>query len=250
MEWIYDWGGGHNLTLILIFFARFVGITSLELAYPARNIPYRKIFLSDLATYGVFQFVILPLTIKIQMHLISVPPLSKSILALPLTLRFVLYLVIADFGHYWVHRFMHTKWVWRIHKWHHYPKYMWWLAGNRGTVPHLVLLTTPFLLAGSLLQASPWWMAFTFAILYPLQNDWMHANLNWRLSRLEWIFVTPQYHHIHHSDNPSHYKANLGGLFTWWDRLFGTYVNPGKLKEDLSFGIGEKVSPIRLVLGI
>jgi UDP-glucose/GDP-mannose dehydrogenase family, NAD binding domain len=62
--------------------------------------------------------------------------------------------------------------------------------------------------------------------------------------------VNPRYHHIHHSDRPEHYVANLAALFTVWDRMFGTYVNPGALRRELSFGINEEVSPIRLSMGV
>jgi sterol desaturase/sphingolipid hydroxylase (fatty acid hydroxylase superfamily) len=77
----------------------------------------------------------------------------------------------------------------------------------------------------------------------------MHMNVTWRSNWLEWVFVTPRYHHIHHSDDPGHYTANLGSLLTIWDRMFGTYVNPEEV-EKLSFGIGELNSPVRLALGI
>ena len=43
---------------------------------------------------------------------------------------------------------------------------------------------------------------------------------------------------------------NLASLFTVWDRLFGTYVNPDKVTTKLSFGTGEKESPLRMVAGI
>jgi sterol desaturase/sphingolipid hydroxylase (fatty acid hydroxylase superfamily) len=75
-------------------------------------------------------------------------------------------------------------------------------------------------------------------------------NVSWRSNWLEWFFVTPRYHHIHHSDKPQHYGKNLGNLLTVWDRLFGTYLNPDSLDTQLSFGIGEKENPIRLMLGI
>ena len=83
------------------------------------------------------------------------------------------------------------------------------------------------------------------------RNDWQHMNVTWRSKWwLEWIFVTPRYHQIHHSDNPNHYMYNLGSLFTIWDSIFGTYFNPKELKQELSFGIGERVHPVRLILGI
>jgi hypothetical protein len=41
---------------------------------------------------------------------------------------------------------------------------------------------------------------------------------------LRHLFVTPQYHRVHHSLEPGDADRNLGGLFTVWDRLFGTMV--------------------------
>jgi sterol desaturase/sphingolipid hydroxylase (fatty acid hydroxylase superfamily) len=83
-----------------------------------------------------------------------------------------------------------------------------------------------------------------------VRNNWMHMNVTWNSSWLEWIFVTPRYHHIHHSKDPAHQGANLGALFTIWDRLFGTYYNPDDAANELSFGLSEKVSPSRLVIGL
>jgi len=160
------------------------------------------------------------------------------------------YLVIADFGHYRIHRFMHHKYVWRIHKWHHSPTQMYWLAGYRATIPQDVIVNLLYLFAYSLFGLSPWWMELAIGLFNNLQNDWMHINVTWRSNWIEWLIVTPRYHHIHHSDNPSHYMKNLAALFTVWDRLFGTYVDPESVKGELSFGIGEEVPPLRLVLGV
>jgi sterol desaturase/sphingolipid hydroxylase (fatty acid hydroxylase superfamily) len=75
-------------------------------------------------------------------------------------------------------------------------------------------------------------------------------NVSWKSKWLEYLIVTPRYHHVHHSDNPTHYRSNLGSLMTVWDRIFGTYFDPVKVKETLIFGIGEKIVPMRLVLGV
>jgi sterol desaturase/sphingolipid hydroxylase (fatty acid hydroxylase superfamily) len=160
------------------------------------------------------------------------------------------YLVVADLGHYWIHRLMHHEYLWRIHKWHHAPDYMYWLMGVRATLPQQVLVNLPYIVAYSFLGLSPWWMVLAVGAGHVLQNDWMHLNVTWRSSWLEWLIVTPRYHHVHHSDQPEHYRANLAALFTAWDRVFGTYVNPGELRNELSFGIGERVPPVRLFLGV
>ena len=168
----------------------------------------------------------------------------------PLAARLSAYLILADFGHYWVHRLTHTKYVWRVHKWHHSPTYMYWLGGVRTTIPDFFLVNTPYFVGYQLLYISSWWMATAMAVSSILQNDWMHMNVTWRSTRLEWIIVTPRYHHIHHSDDPQFYMKNLASLFTVWDHLFGTYVDPDKVTANLSFGTGERENPVRLVLGV
>jgi sterol desaturase/sphingolipid hydroxylase (fatty acid hydroxylase superfamily) len=122
----------------------------------------------------------------------------------------------ADFGHYWVHRLLHTRHLWRAHKWHHYPTYMYWLAGVRGSVVQTTLVNIPYLAAGVFLAIAPWWMFWAIILKNTAQNDVMHLNVWWGNGWLEWFIVTPRYHHVHHSDNPEHYRSNLAPLFPIW----------------------------------
>jgi sterol desaturase/sphingolipid hydroxylase (fatty acid hydroxylase superfamily) len=85
--------------------------------------------------------------------------MSWSSAPVPLVLRVLCYLVVADFGHYWIHRLMHHERVWRIHKWHHAPDYMYWLMGVRTTLPQQVLVNLPYIFAYPFLALSPWWIA-------------------------------------------------------------------------------------------
>jgi sterol desaturase/sphingolipid hydroxylase (fatty acid hydroxylase superfamily) len=240
----------HDLYFPLLFVGRLIGITAIELLRPARPVAYHKVMLYDITVFWVFQFVIFPAAGWIDSFIPVRPNLPQAILNLPFPLRVLTYLLIADFGHYWVHRLMHTKHVWRVHKWHHAPTYMYWLAGARGTIPQQVMVNLPYISAWSFLGEMPWWMGLAIGTFIGLQNDWMHVNVTWRSNWLEWLIVTPRYHHIHHSDNPAHNGANLAALFTMWDRLFGTYIDPDEVKEPLSFGIGEQVPLPRLALGI
>ena len=43
-----------------------------------------------------------------------------------------------------------------------------------------------------------------------MRNNWMHMNVTWQSRWLEWLFVTPRYHHIHHSKDAAHQGTNLG----------------------------------------
>jgi sterol desaturase/sphingolipid hydroxylase (fatty acid hydroxylase superfamily) len=78
----------------------------------------------------------------------------------------------------------------------------------------------------------------------------MHMNTTWRSQWLEWVFVTPRYHHVHHGDDPALYMRNFGVVFTFWDRLFGTYANPEFVGADIRFGIGKTPGSVRLAIGI
>jgi sterol desaturase/sphingolipid hydroxylase (fatty acid hydroxylase superfamily) len=240
----------HELFFPLLFVARLIGFTALEVLRPARTVIYRNVILYDLVVFAVYQALIFPAALRID-HWIAVRPhLPVGLLAMPLAVRVLCYLVVADFGHYWIHRLMHYKVFWRIHKWHHAPDYMYWLMGVRATVPQQVLVNLPYIFAYSFVDLSPWWMALAIGAGHAVQNDWMHLNVAWRSSWLEWLIVTPRYHHIHHSDQSEHYVTNLAALFTVWDRMFGTYVDPGALRRELSFGIDQKVPLIRLSLGV
>ena len=45
-------------------------------------------------------------------------------------------------------------------------------------------------------------------------------------------------HRIHHSTAPGESRSNFSNTFSWWDRLFGTYVDqPAAGHEEMSFGI-------------
>jgi sterol desaturase/sphingolipid hydroxylase (fatty acid hydroxylase superfamily) len=240
----------HHLVYPLVFALRLFGVTALELLRPARTVPYRKLIGRDILLISIYWFGMVPIAEYIDRLIAIRPHLPQVIHEMPLPLRLFCYFLIADFGHYWIHRLMHMKHVWRIHKWHHSPTHMYWLAGFRATIPQDVIVNLPYLFAYSFLDLSPSWMELVIGIFNNLQNDWMHANIVWRSNWLEWLIVTPRYHHIHHSDRPEHYMANLATLFTVWDRLFGTYVDPDSVKGELSFGIGEEVPPLRLVLGV
>jgi sterol desaturase/sphingolipid hydroxylase (fatty acid hydroxylase superfamily) len=238
------------LFVALLFVTRLVVLTTVERIHPARPVRYREVMLRDIAAAVVFGLAIGPVAELANRWLALRPAAPHAVMALGLVWRFLLYLVIADFGYYWVHRLMHTSYLWRIHKWHHSPTYMYWLAGIRGSLLQQILVNLPYIFAGVLLDVGPWWIGVGIILKNSMQNDWMHLNVPWGASWIEWIIVTPRYHHIHHSDDPRHYRANVAALFPIWDRLFGTYASPEVTRTPLSFGIGERVPALRLMIGV
>ena len=234
-----------------LFFFRACLWMAVESLSPARPVAYRQVMTRDIVAEIAHVFIIVPVALYFSNYIFAYPPFPQALQNAPLIFRIALYLLLADFGYYWVHRLMHWWIFWPTHKWHHYPIYMYWLAGCRATVPQQFLVSVPFVVATPVLYPSPWWLAAALVMFSYLTVDWMHLNVLWRAKWLEWFIVTPRFHYIHHSSNPNHYNFNLGNLFTIWDRLFGTYLDPDTVNFDsIELGIGDAPNPVRLIAGV
>lgn len=225
--------------------------TIAELLHPARPLSYRRVILADIAAYLVYEAAVVPIAGFFTRHAASSYQhevhLFERFASLPLVVRLLCYYVLADFGTYWMHRLLHTRHVWRVHRWHHAPRYMYWFAGIRATLPQQLLFNLPYVLVAPLLAQSPTWVIQFVLAEVIVRNDWMHMNVTWRSNWLEWVFVTPRFHHIHHCPD---YAGNYGSLFSIWDRLFGTRIDPEAIPALERFGTGEDDHRLRLVAGV
>ena len=242
---------------LYVFWISYVGFgvlcTVAELVRPARKVRYGKAVPLDLVALAVYQVAMVPVVTWVSEPIagyVGQVPRPPELLALWLPLRVAMFYLVADFGSYWMHRLMHTRHLWRVHRWHHSPTQLYWLAGVRATIPQQILFNLPFIVASPILIDAPPWLALAIVAEEVLRNHWMHMNVSWRSSWLERVLVTPRYHHIHHSSDAELHDGNYGALFTLWDRLFGTYVNP-ELARPRTFGTGEnKRDPVLLMIGI
>lgn len=67
----------------------------------------------------------------------------------PSLVKIVLAVILGDFALYWVHRAMHGRpLIWKTHAFHHSIPEIWWLAGSRTSVIHLLLFAVPQVLIG------------------------------------------------------------------------------------------------------
>jgi sterol desaturase/sphingolipid hydroxylase (fatty acid hydroxylase superfamily) len=65
-------------------------------------------------------------------------------------------------------------------------------------------------------------------------------NVRWRMSWLDGIWGTPEYHHWHHSAHAEAVNHNYSGFLPVLDRLFGTYYMPAERRPEL-YGVEEHV---------
>lgn len=224
--------------------------TAAELLWPARKLRYGKTLVSDVIGLAIYQFAVFPLAFLICLPAAGHVLLPQALFDIWFPIRVVAYYLVADLGSYWMHRLMHTKHIWRIHRWHHSPTQMWWLAGIRASLPQQILFNLPYIAAAPLLTGLPPWGVIALTLESVVRNNWMHMNVAWRSHWIEFVFVTPRYHHIHHSADAHLHDGNYGSLFSIWDRLFGTYLDPDTTAPK-TFGTGEKKrDPILLMIGL
>jgi sterol desaturase/sphingolipid hydroxylase (fatty acid hydroxylase superfamily) len=224
--------------------------TVAEVVKPAHKLRYRKVVPPDVVAFVVYQLIVFPAAVYVCLPVTGLVRMPSAVFEVPLALRVIALYLFADLGSYWMHRLLHTRHAWRMHRWHHSPTRMYWLAGVRATIPQQILFNLPGALAVPIIADAPLWLFSVMIVEGVARNHWMHMNVTWRSSWIEWVFVTPRYHHIHHSADAALHDGNYGSLFTIWDRLFGTYLDPDVTKPR-AFGTGEnKRDPVLLMIGI
>jgi sterol desaturase/sphingolipid hydroxylase (fatty acid hydroxylase superfamily) len=85
----------------------------------------------------------------------------------------------------------------------------------------------------------PFGVVVLYLTLSTLNAQLEHANLRIpkRLDRvLRSLFVTPDMHKVHHSRLQRETDSNYSNIFSFWDRLFGTYT-PGADLGSLRYGL-------------
>lgn len=72
-----------------------------------------------------------------------------------------------------------------------------------------------------------------------------HANFaapRWLDRTLALVTTWPMMHKVHHSRLPEETDSNYGNLFSFWDRLFGTYT-PSDRGRGIQFGLDDYDRP-------
>lgn len=157
---------------------------------------------------------------------------------LPLWLSTLVALVALDFGNYFAHYLLHrSNLLWEFHKIHHSSRTLDWLATFRSHVIEQALrrLIAPALLILAGFSIKPVALAGGLFIAWAIFN---HSNLRLNLRFLEPVLITPRLHRLHHL--PETENHNLGTVFTFWDRLRGTFMI-ADANADSVFGVGNEI---------
>ena len=143
--------------------------------------------------------------------------------------------VLYDFCYYWAHRIGHERNVfWAAHVVHHQSEDYNLTTALRQTSTGFILGWI-FFLPMALLGIPPL-VLLTVGALNLLYQFWVHTRHVPKLGWLEWIFITPSNHRVHHAQNPIYMDRNYGGVFIIWDRLLGTFQEELD-EEPVVFGV-------------
>ncbi|MCA9640448.1 MAG: sterol desaturase family protein, partial [Myxococcales bacterium] len=154
--------------------------------------------------------------------------------------------IAMDFGLYAAHWLLHkVPALWEFHKLHHSAEVLTPVTVYRQhPVDDILSIAMSGALGGVVIGAAEYAhphasmlyvagaLPIGFFLYYLFGYNLRHSHV-W-LSygpRIERFLISPAQHQVHHSAAPEHIDKNLGFVFAWWDRLFGTLhvtqVDPG-----------------------
>jgi sterol desaturase/sphingolipid hydroxylase (fatty acid hydroxylase superfamily) len=115
----------------------------------------------------------------------------------------------------------HSRLFWAVHVTHHSSKHFNLTTGFRSSV-FQPLYRFIYFLPLVLLGFNP----ADIVIMYSVTQIYgiiVHTEYINKLGWLEYIFVTPSHHRVHHASNIEYLDKNMGMCLIIWDRMFGTF---------------------------
>lgn len=144
----------------------------------------------------------------------------------PNWLRILVAILLFDAWMYLWHRINHeVPFLWRFHRVHHSDPHMDVSTATRFHTGE-ILISSILRIGIILLLGMQLWELFVYEILVVIVVQFHHANINLpgKLDDyLRLIIVTPHMHKVHHSRWQPETDSNYSTIFSWWDRLLGTF---------------------------
>jgi len=156
-------------------------------------------------------------------------------LGLPVVVEAVAVFLFIDCWRYWEHRLFHeVPLLWRLHLVHHSDTGVDVTTAQRhhpleGMLTTVLMLVLLFALGFSPLALGLYLLVATLSSLYTHTSLALPEAID---RRLRYWLVTPSVHGVHHSAAQAQTNSNYGSVFSFWDRLFGTFRDPGRETVD------------------
>jgi len=232
----------------------------LESAFPLFRFEYKKwshawvnVFFT--LTTIIVNFSLAFLLVRVSDHFSAEKWGLLHLVEMPDWLFCILGLLILDLvGAYTIHFLEHkVKWMWQFHLVHHTDQHIDTTSANRHH-PGESVLRFVFTLLAIILSGAPMWLVMIYQSLSVVLTQFNHSNIqiNSRLDQLlGFIFCTPNIHRVHHHYRQPLTDSNYGNIFSFWDRIFGTFATADNMA--LQYGLDtypdpEEVSSIGAIL--
>jgi sterol desaturase/sphingolipid hydroxylase (fatty acid hydroxylase superfamily) len=241
----YLTGFAVQIAVLAVLAAVFTGLAFLSRGRRALNWP-KALRQSAVTNFLISQFASLNGTLYLLLIAplaglyawLGLPALDAAVWSgVPLVLKALAALIVYDFSLYWVHRALHTGVLWPAHAVHHSDPELHFLSWSRGHFTEQVVI------AGCLVFTMSW-MGFRMeeiaglALIKGLHQYYVHSRLDWDHGIFRDVLVSPQFHRWHHANVEAAYDKNFASIFPIFDRMFGTYYNPGSA-IDVPTGIAD-----------
>lgn len=163
----------------------------------------------------------------------------------------VAYFVCLDFGRFLAHYALHQiPLLWEFHKVHHSAEVLTPITSGRLHPVDLFVMGTGealgiavatgiffYLGAGEVTVYTALGLHVALMVYYTIGNL-RHSHVWLSYGPLNYIFISPAQHQIHHSRLPKHFDRNCGFGLAIWDWMFGTLYVP-KGRETFPMGLGD-----------
>lgn len=159
-------------------------------------------------------------------------------LQLPFIATLIIGIMLSDLNGYVAHRLYHkVPLFWRFHRVHHSDIEMDASSALRMHPFEFIFQATTQATILPLLGVSNSSFVIYVAFSLPLFII-NHANIklpNWYEKYVSILFITPNWHRVHHSNKQIETDSNYADVFTLWDRIFCTHNS--KKPEEITFGL-------------
>ncbi|WP_445382763.1 sterol desaturase family protein [Robiginitalea sp. IMCC43444] len=219
-------------TALLYAIPFFILLMGIEMAYGllVKNIKYTTLDTVSSISSGLTN--IIKDSLGLALIIVSYPFLRDHLALTSIEsswLVWVLAFVFIDFAGYWNHRLSHhINIFWNQHVIHHSSERFNLACALRQPISN-VIGYFPLLLIPAALLGIPQEVIAILAPIHLFAQFWYHTQHIGRMGWLEYVFVTPSQHRVHHAINPEYIDKNLGQVLCIWDRMFGTFQE--ELKE-------------------
>tara|TARA_B000000557_G_scaffold64376_1_gene50647 strand:- start:736 stop:1755 length:1020 start_codon:yes stop_codon:yes gene_type:complete len=205
---------------------------------------YKVFFINQLIMMIVSPILITHLTIATALYFyfhsidwLSVGMFSNTLPIIVVISFTTFQFTIDDFSKYFIHRFMH-RWpiLWSLHKVHHSATVLTPMTvfrthplegiifSLRSSVTQAISISTFIFLFGNTVSLFTILGVNIFVFIFNvLGSNLRHSHIGiqyWKW--VEYIFISPAQHQLHHSIAKEHHDKNFGAALAIWDWLFGS----------------------------